>query len=113
MLGRVNLATDPHRDPPTKKAEGKLDAHCAGLRLQHEHGRNHIVEAAEAIDSYARGSETARARLMENLHAYACLLRRHIFPAKRSGATQLFASATRRKNPLSLGGSFGAIAKFQ
>lgn len=61
-----------------QKAQGKLAARCEGLRLQHESGRNHIVEAAKAIDEYADGSTIARARLAENLSAYVNLLRKHI-----------------------------------
>lgn len=61
-----------------QKAQGKLAAHCEGLRLQHESGRNHIVEATKAINEYAHGSAIARARLAENLAAYVHLLRKHI-----------------------------------
>ncbi len=61
-----------------QKAGERLIAHCEGLRLQHECGRNHIVEAAGAIKGYALGSQAARVRLAENLHVYVTLLRRHI-----------------------------------
>ncbi len=61
-----------------QKADEKFVAPCEGLRMQHECGRNHIVEAAGAIDDYTQGSHAAAAQLAENLHAYVTLLRRHI-----------------------------------
>jgi len=49
----VEAQTDLLFTHAAQKAQATLGARCEGLRLQHEHGRNHVVEAAKAADAYA------------------------------------------------------------
>lgn len=61
-----------------QKRKGEIDAQLEALRHQHERGRNLIASIAERLDRYDREDPIAGAELLENLAAYASLLKHHI-----------------------------------
>lgn len=57
---------------------GQVDAQLDALRSQHERGRELVSNMSEALDGYAAQDPTKTADLLENMAAYASLLRHHI-----------------------------------
>lgn len=57
---------------------GEIDAQLDALRYQHERGRELVSGMAAAIDGYAAEDPNRTADLLQNMAAYASLLRHHI-----------------------------------
>lgn len=61
-----------------RKKDGAVDFEIGGLRFQHERCRHHLDQIHTALEGYSRKDEIAVTTLLENLAAYASVLRRHI-----------------------------------
>lgn len=61
-----------------QKKRGDFDGPIDALRFQHERGRSHVTEIADALSGYAEGREDKTTALLENVAAYIAVLRQHI-----------------------------------
>ena len=61
-----------------QKHKGELDAQLDTLRYQHERGRALVSGMGNALDGYVAHDAAKTADLLENMSAYASLLRHHI-----------------------------------
>jgi len=61
-----------------QKRQGDVDAQLDALRYQHERGRELITGMANALDGYVAQDPGKTADLLQNMAAYASLLRHHI-----------------------------------
>jgi hemerythrin-like domain-containing protein len=61
-----------------QKRQGELDAQLDALRYQHERSRELISNMSKALEGYAAQDPSKTADLLENMSAYASLLRHHI-----------------------------------
>jgi len=61
-----------------QKASGDLDTAIAGLRNQHETGRNHIAAINFAKEGYDQGKQGEMDTLIQHLAGYIAMLRNHI-----------------------------------
>jgi len=61
-----------------QKKSGAIDGQIEALRHQHERGRNCVAAIADALDGYAAGKPAQVSQVLENVAAYAALLRNHI-----------------------------------
>lgn len=61
-----------------QKQKGAMDAQLDALRHQHERGREIMNRVRESLSGYYKADPGATATLLENLAAYAALLRHHI-----------------------------------
>jgi hemerythrin-like domain-containing protein len=61
-----------------QKQRGEIDAQLDALRYQHERGRELVTGMAGALEGYVAHDPSKTADLLENMSAYASLLRHHI-----------------------------------
>jgi hemerythrin-like domain-containing protein len=61
-----------------QKCVGEIDAQLEALRFQHERGRALVTGMANAIEGYSKEDPNATVNLLQNIGAYASLLRHHI-----------------------------------
>ncbi len=61
-----------------QERRGEVDAQLDALRHQHERGRELVAGIGRALEGYAAQDATKTAELLENMAAYASLLRHHI-----------------------------------
>jgi hemerythrin-like domain-containing protein len=61
-----------------QERRGEVDAQLDALRHQHERSRELVAGIGRALEGYAAQDATKTAALLENLAAYASLLRHHI-----------------------------------
>ena len=61
-----------------QKKKGEIDAQLEALRYEHERGRSLITGIEQAVPGYADGDPIKTGELLENVAAYASLLRHHI-----------------------------------
>ncbi len=78
-----------------QKKKGEVDAQLEALRYEHERGRSLVTGIEGAVPGYADGDPIKTGELLENIAAYASLLRHHIhvedhvfFPMARKMLTQ-------------------------
>lgn len=60
------------------KKRGEVDAQLEALRYEHERGRSLVTGIKNAVPGYAEGDPIKTGELLENIAAYASLLRHHI-----------------------------------
>lgn len=61
-----------------QKKRGEIDAQLEALRYEHERGRSLVTGIEGALPGYAEGDPIKTGELLENIAAYASLLRHHI-----------------------------------
>jgi len=61
-----------------QKRQGDVDAQLDALRHQHERGRELVTGMADALDGYVAQDPGKTGDLLQNMSAYASLLRHHI-----------------------------------
>jgi hemerythrin-like domain-containing protein len=61
-----------------QKRRGEVDAQLDALRHQHERGRELLAGIGRSLEGYAAQDPSKTVELLENLAAYASLLRHHI-----------------------------------
>jgi hemerythrin-like domain-containing protein len=61
-----------------QKKRGEVDAQLDALRTQHERGRELLSKMSSSLEGYAAQNPSKTADLLENMAAYASLLRHHI-----------------------------------
>jgi len=61
-----------------QKRQGEIDAQLDALRQQHERGRELVTGISTSLEGYAAHDDMKTADLLQNMAAYASLLRLHI-----------------------------------
>jgi hemerythrin-like domain-containing protein len=61
-----------------QKKKGEVDAQLEALRYEHERGRSLVTGIEAAVPGYAANDPIKTGELLENMAAYASLLRHHI-----------------------------------
>jgi hemerythrin-like domain-containing protein len=61
-----------------EKAGGEFDGPIDSLRYQHERGRHHVGEIANALEGYDNNNEQGVTIVLENAAAFCSLLRQHV-----------------------------------
>jgi hemerythrin-like domain-containing protein len=61
-----------------QKKKGEVDAQLEALRYEHERGRSLVTGIEVAVPGYAANDPIKTGELLENMAAYASLLRHHI-----------------------------------
>ena len=61
-----------------QKQQGEIDAQLDALRYQHERGRELVTAMSNSLEGYVARDPMKTADLLENMAAYAALLRHHI-----------------------------------
>ncbi len=61
-----------------EKTGGEFDGPIDSLRYQHERGRHHVSEIADALEGYDSDNDQKVTTVLENTAAFCSLLRQHV-----------------------------------